>query len=110
MEILFSKASGMMGVLGKLTPRKIAPPSPNSNANSKPNPDPDRGAIFRTPLMGIFKAFFLTYNNFLHISHNSSFQRMKCTSQRRLSKLSYSAFTCNRDEKSSRDEKISVYT
>ena len=27
MEILFSKASGMMGVLGKLTPRKIAPPA-----------------------------------------------------------------------------------
>ena len=34
-------------VLGKLPPRKIAPPppSPNSNANPKPNPDPDRGAI-----------------------------------------------------------------
>ena len=28
-------------------------------------------------LMGIFKAFFLTYNNFLHVSHNSYFQRIK---------------------------------
>ena len=28
-------------------------------------------------LMGIFKAFFLSYNKFLQISHNSSFQRMK---------------------------------
>ena len=33
-------------VLGKLSPRKIAP-SPNSNANHKPNPDPERGAILR---------------------------------------------------------------
>ena len=32
-------------VLGKLPPRKIAPPSHNSNANPKPNPDPDRGAV-----------------------------------------------------------------
>ena len=32
-------------VLGKLSPRKIAP-SPNSNTNPKPNTDPDRGEIF----------------------------------------------------------------
>ena len=28
-------------VLGKLSPRKISPPSPNSNANCKPKPDPN---------------------------------------------------------------------
>ena len=32
-------------VLGKLSPRKIAP-SPNSNTNPKPNTDPDWGEIF----------------------------------------------------------------
>ena len=32
-------------VLGKLSPRKIAP-SPNSNANPKPNPDPERGQFY----------------------------------------------------------------
>ena len=34
-------------VLGKLPPRKIAPPpDPNSNTNPKPNPNPSPEAIF----------------------------------------------------------------
>ena len=55
-------------VLGKLPPRKIAPPpSPNSNANRKPNPDHDRGAIFRTPYKSNENKLFLWINFILHL-------------------------------------------
>ena len=33
-------------VIGKLPPRKIAPPNRNLNPNPKPNPNPNWGSIF----------------------------------------------------------------